>query len=78
LLDLVTADLERIPIEQRRANATRTLRQALGYAWSVVIAALPVEGLSALRRLQDSSDPDIRWIVRENLKKARLRRLLGT
>jgi hypothetical protein len=77
LLDMVTADLERIPIEQRRSTATRTLRQALGYAWSVVIAALPVEGLSAFRRLQDSPDPDIRWIVRENLKKARLRRLLG-
>jgi hypothetical protein len=78
LLDLVTADLERSPIEQRRTDATRTLRQALGYAWSVVIAALPIEGLSAFRRLQASSDSDIRWIVRENLKKARLIRLLGS
>jgi hypothetical protein len=76
LLDLVTADLERIPIEQRRSNATRTLRQALGYAWSVVIAALPDEGLSAFHRLQASSDPDIQWIVRENMKKARMRKLL--
>lgn len=76
LLDAVTADLERIPIEQRRAEATRTLRQALGYAWSVVIAALPDQGLATFRRLQVSSDPDIKWIVRENLKKARLRKLL--
>jgi hypothetical protein len=76
LLDLVTADLARIPIQERRAPPTRTLRQALGYAWSVVIAALPDEGLSAFRRLQASPDPDIQWIVRENLKKARLRKLL--
>jgi len=39
---------------------------------------LPIEGLSAFRRLQASSDSDIRWIVRENLKKARLIRLLGS
>jgi hypothetical protein len=76
LLDLVTADLARTPIEDRRDAPTRTLRQALGYAWSVVIAALPDEGLSAFRRLQASSDPDIQWIVGENLKKARLRKLL--
>jgi hypothetical protein len=76
LLDLVTADLAQSPIEVRRGPAMRTLRQALGYAWSVVIAALPDEGLAAFRRLQASSDPDTQWIVRENLKKARLKKLL--
>ena len=78
VLDLVTAHFERIPMDQRRTSSTRTLRQALGYAWSVVIAALPGEGLSAFHRIEASSDPDVQWIVRENLKKNRLKKLVGT
>ncbi len=59
-----------------RHHRSGPLRQALGYAWSVVIAALPGEGLPLFRDLETSTDPDIEWIVRENLKKARLKRLL--
>ena len=51
------------------------LGQALGYCWSVAVAALPAEGLERFERLEASSDPDLRWVVRENLKKARLARL---
>ena len=54
----------------------RTLRQALGYAWSVAIAAVPDDELAAFARLEADDDPDIAWIVRENRKKARLKRLL--
>ena len=54
----------------------RTLRQALGYGWSVASAALPADGLAALHRLEGVDDPDLAWITRENLNKARLRRLL--
>jgi hypothetical protein len=53
----------------------RVLRQALGYCWSVAVAACPEEGLARFARLERSNDPDIVWIVRENLKKARLARL---
>lgn len=61
---------------ERRAPAVRTLRQGLGYCWSVAIAASPAEGLVAFNALRGSSDPDVAWIVRSNLTKARLRRLL--
>ena len=76
LLDRVTSALASSPAGDRRAAGLRTLRQALGYGWSVVIAALPAEGLAAFHRLQGIDDPDVAWITRENLKKARLRRLL--
>lgn len=76
LLDRVTADLARSPISNRRAAPIRTLRQALGYGWSVAVAAFPSEGMAAFARLESHSDPDISWIVRENRKKNRLKRLL--
>jgi hypothetical protein len=67
LLERVTASLPR--------SRDRVLRQALGYCWSVAIAALPEDGLQRFERLERSSDPDVQWVVRENLKKARLARL---
>lgn len=77
LVEAVTADLARSPAVDRRSSPVRTLRQALGYAWSVAIAALPDDGLAAFVRLETHTDPDIVWIVRENRKKTRLKRLLG-
>ena len=59
----------------RRADEVRVLRQALGYAWSVVIVADPMRGWPRFQRWSRSADPDARWIVAENLKKNRLRRL---
>ncbi len=53
----------------------KVLRQALGYGWSVVAAALPEDGKHALERWLISDDFDVRWIMRENLKKTRLTRL---
>lgn len=73
IFDSVTASLAQA--EDRRTDDFRTLRQALGYAWSVVVAAFPDPGLKRLERWAASTDPDIRWAVRENLKKARLTRL---
>ena len=73
ILDRVTASLavER----ERRSEAVRVLRQALGYGWSVAVVAEPERGRPRLERLAESPDADVRWIVRENLKKNRLRRL---
>lgn len=76
VLETTTAGLTATPTAQRRDPSVRTLRQALGYGWSVAVAALPAEGLPAFERL-DSSDPDVSWIVRENHKKSRLRRVLA-
>jgi hypothetical protein len=77
LLERVTSDLAASPLGDRRLPGVRTLRQALGYGWSVAVAALPAEGLRSFHRLQANDDPDVAWIVRENRKKARLQRLLA-
>lgn len=63
---------------ERREPAVRTLRQALGYCWSVAVAAAQALGLPMFHALAESSDPDVRWIVRENSSKARLAKLLDT
>ncbi len=70
LLDQVTASIARET--ERKAEDFKTLRQALGYCWSVAVAALPPEGRAALERWLSHPDPDVRWIMRENLKKNRL------
>ena len=41
-------------------------------AWSVAVAALPAEGFPAFERWALVDDRDIRWVVRENLRKKRL------
>jgi hypothetical protein len=61
----------------RRSPELRTLRQALGYCWSVAVAADPERGLAAFVPLTESSDPDVAWVVRENRKKKRMPVLPG-
>jgi hypothetical protein len=53
----------------------RVLRQALGYCFGIAAVAAPAEGKAALERLAASGAGDRRWIARDNLRKARLRRL---
>ncbi|HET6214969.1 MAG TPA: hypothetical protein VFE14_19030 [Micromonosporaceae bacterium] len=77
LVDRVTDTLLATAVPQRRAADVRTLRQALGYCWSVAVAAAPATGVPAFRRLQGLDDPDARWIVAENLKKKRLATVLS-
>jgi hypothetical protein len=73
ILDQITASVAaRL---ERRSDSFRTLRQGLGYCWSVAVAALPEEGKPLLEKWMDSTDGDIRWILTENLKKARLERM---
>jgi len=60
------------PADERRSPDVRTLRQALGYGWSVAVAADPERGLAAFLPLADSTDPDVAWVVRENGKKKRM------
>lgn len=77
LVAAVTDDLAARPPDLRRLPGWRTLRQALGYAWSVAIASAPAHGIAAFERLERIDDVDVRWIVRENRRKARLKRVLG-
>lgn len=58
--------------ERRRDEEVRALRQALGYTLSVVTAASPETGFHLMEELAALPDPDIVWIVRENMKKKRL------
>lgn len=73
LFDGITAALERE--ENRRTEEFRVLRQGLGYAWSVLAAADFQQGKIYLERWFVSQDADIRWVMGENLKKNRLRRI---
>jgi hypothetical protein len=73
ILEELTHSLQNEP--DRRDEAVRTFRQALGYCWSVAICASPVEGKKRFQRLAASTDPDVRWVIRENLKKSRLLRM---
>jgi hypothetical protein len=52
----------------------KVLRQALGYAWSVVVAAEPAQGKPVMEVWLRSKDPDIAWLMAQNLGKARLQR----
>jgi len=72
ILDRVTASLQRR--KERRSAALLTLRQALGYCWSVAVAALPGEGQARMEKWLVSDDKDVRWVMKENLKKKRLAR----
>jgi hypothetical protein len=61
--------------QNRRSAAFRTLRQCLGYCWSVAVAAAPDAGKPAMAHWFSVRDADVRWIMRENLRKARLARM---
>jgi hypothetical protein len=73
-LDLLDAATASLAGRHFPADESRVLRQALGYCWSVAVAALPAEGFARLERLAGSDDPDVRWLLNENLSKARLTR----
>jgi hypothetical protein len=72
-----TAALAGRPADRRRDPDVRTLRQGLGYCWSVAVAADPGPGLAVFARLDQVADADVAWIVRENRTKKRLATLLG-
>ena len=71
----ITTTLAGRPRGSAAPPGVRSLRQALGYCWSVAVAADPGTGLPRFDALTDDSDPDVAWIVQENGKKARLARV---
>ena len=72
ILDQITSAVES---SRERDEDFKTLRKGLGYCWSVVVAALPVQGKRVMERWLSSPDKDVYWIMKENLKKKRLARM---
>lgn len=70
ILDLITRSFRQV--KDRKNEDFRTLRQGLAYCWSVAVAACPGAGKPVFEKLSDLHDPDIHWIMKENLKKNRL------
>jgi hypothetical protein len=59
-------------INGKLSGEQETLQKTLGYAWSVLVAASPVDGRPEFEKLAANTNPHIQWIVRENLRKNRL------
>jgi hypothetical protein len=72
LADGVLSKVAAAALAARREEDFRVLRQGLGYALSVLAAAEPDQGFALLERWAARRDPDVAWILRENLKKKRL------
>ena len=70
ILNEITTSM--LAVEDRKNDAFKTLRQGLAYCWSVAVVAAPQEGKALMEKWLASSDPDIRWLMKENLKKNRL------
>jgi hypothetical protein len=73
ILDAITGAAHRSGT--RRGEEFLALKKGLGYCWSVAAAALPAEGKKLMEAWMVVDDPDVRWIMKENLKKERLKRL---
>jgi len=75
ILDHITRSITGAP--DRRDDEFRVLRQALGYCWSVAVAASPEAGIAVLGKWMGATDADVRWVMRQNLRKKRLLRIDG-
>jgi len=75
ILDRITASME--TANRSKDESYKVLRQGMGYCWSVVIAALPEAGKSMFEKWLTCDDKDIRWMMKENLKKNRLIKMDG-
>lgn len=73
ILDRITAAMEKE--NKSRDDSFKVLRQAMGYCWSVAVAASPEAGKPLMENWLGSKDRDIHWILKENLKKNRLVRM---
>ena len=73
ILDQITASILANP--SRRSEEFLALRKGMAYCWSVAVAALPEEGKPRMEKWLAEPDADVRWIMKENLKKNRLARV---
>ncbi len=71
---IVLEHVHNAPLTVRKRKDFYALRQALGYMLSVITVVAPEQGFALMRECATWNDPDITWILRENLKKKRLAR----
>jgi hypothetical protein len=69
VLDAATAVLAGLAAP--RGEPGRVLGAALGYGWSVAVAADPAVALPAFERWAEVDDPDVGRMVASNVAKAR-------
>ncbi|MFN8466081.1 MAG: hypothetical protein U0X20_11040 [Caldilineaceae bacterium] len=76
IFDTITECIVAAAPAARRDPDYQILRQALGYAWSVLVAANPAICRPPFERwllqAESTHDKDLLWITRQNLKKNRL------
>jgi hypothetical protein len=73
ILDAITSSI--LKEGERNREEFKVLRKGLGYGWSVAVAAHPGIGKPMMEYWVQSKDSDIKWIMRQNLKKKRLTRI---
>jgi len=73
ILETITCSI--MEIADRKGEGFIALKKSLAYCWSFAIVALPDEGKQRFEKLVAYDDKDIKWIMRENLKKDRLKRM---
>jgi hypothetical protein len=76
ILDRITASMENSGDAKR--EEFKVLQQGMGYCWSVVVAAAPLQGKRLMEKWLNCPDRVIQRIMQENLKKDRLVRMDAT
>ncbi|MBN2117466.1 MAG: HEAT repeat domain-containing protein [Anaerolineales bacterium] len=70
VLNEITAAME--SAQDTKHESFRVLRQGMSFCWSVVVSAFPEMGKPIFEKWLNSPNKDIRWMMKENLKKNRL------
>jgi hypothetical protein len=70
ILDDITSSMQKA--NDPKDEAFKVLRQAMGYCWSVAVAASPKDGKRLMEKWLAIKNSDVRWVMKENLKKNRL------
>ncbi|HWR60851.1 MAG TPA: HEAT repeat domain-containing protein [Clostridia bacterium] len=73
ILDGITESIA--DVTDRKDEGFTALRKGMAYCWSVAIVYNKDEGKRLFEGWIGSQDKDIKWILRENLKKDRLKRI---
>ena len=73
ILDTITVSTQNSA--DAKTEEFKVLQKGLSYCWSVVVAAAPKQGKPLMEKWLVNSDPIIRRVMQENLKKNRLKRM---
>jgi hypothetical protein len=74
ILDRITKSLA--ASAERGSEGFRVLRQTLGYGWSVVAAAAPANARPYIEKWLRSKDKDVAWVMKSNLSKGRMAKVM--